>query len=544
MAEVSFKGLTGVWDAQREAPALIIRTFTKGKIGEREALVRVARVLEEEINKVPAHLYAEVKDNRLKDLKELRCYDIVYGKQDRVGDWYFTQVVCKPREDSNITNDGILYNPGKFDNILSRIYGHLGGGECPEDFVYCINAIGLGESYKELRGYKNVFQANELFDNTVDKTVAVNLSFNVNKGYRGNDTLSVLYEVFSTITEAVEARKQNTVATVAGGGFYSSLKYKLTRMNDGLIKFKPILKGKFTLKFVDGVGVLYDGEKVYEAAKPYFKEAAKQKIKVINLMQYSRTPKFIGLYTCNPSFRLLTVWFVPKDAIDIRRSCFTPGQVTDSASIAFPKKKGMNDFPPTMFVVPFTENKNIMMIVPVSKDAEETKKAIDYCLSSCVGLGDRFSCDVYRSLFQSDFNDKDSEINSWFSRCIDNGTQGKAEIIRKYKKMKAGLEKEIRQLNIYFAENDLSKCTPIPQIKMDEILRKRFNSTLFILPEWYQIDCINRKEITRIEGQEARIRFLGNRKGDFIYKTIPLGKYYNPRTNKIVLEYKKLKGDN
>ena len=149
----------------------------------------------------------------------------------------------------------------------------------------------------------------------------------------------------------------------------------------------------------------------------------------------------------------------------------------------------------------------------------------------------------YKATMFESLEAQEDVLAKWFSYCTRSSKNTDDGIIRAYMKMKTNLEKEYKEIGSYLNCYDFSKCTAVPRLEMDKKLRENCYKSLHIEPKNVIIKSINNKKINPINELRPTVRFMITAKGACAIGEMPLNKYYDAKTNSIILNYNKMKGE-
>lgn len=175
---------------------------------------------------------------------------------------------------------------------------------------------------------------------------------------------------------------------------------------------------------------------------------------------------------------------------------------------------------------------------PKSKIAIETVKKF------VMGEGGTGLCSQYLDTIYPQQENIPDSLSEWFTRCTKLTKRNNDNVICAYRRMKDQLEKEYKEIGAYLDYYNFANCAPVPSLKIDKSMLKRYSKSLHIDLHNYKINIINNKNIKEpINQTRASVTIVQKtRKGRLFTDDVLLDVFYNNKDNSIDLGTKKLKG--
>ncbi len=508
--------------------------------------------------------FSESKNNVYKqDMEVLSTLPIVYSKQktfkDEVGDIYYTQLLLdlsNARE--RVSSYSLL--PDIVSGLLGTVYGGYGmsiSPRCPlTDFTYEIANVKFSARNYVFRSAEGTMFTRYVYNevNIPINNIAISVETNTTKSYNRNSVLRIQYCIHNNLAEAINAKTSNTIYICAYDGIYGTLTFcQLNEQNGGVYRFKATYGSKVNAFWHKRMLVCYDGNKSLECVKPFFDEWADGGIRQVDILQFCSNKDFFYQEDRNNDYHRLNktiLHFLNKDRLYLSRSNITYRNGGLGGQVYYQPAKGRKITGINLTLKSFNQNNYFAeFIVPVGEQ-EQHLIALDRIAKMIRAKMDtNHTIDVnlafteYKATMFESIEAQEDVLAKWFSYCTRSSKNTDDGIIRAYMKMKTNLEKEYKEIGAYLNCYDFSKCTAVPRLEMDKKLRENCYKSLHIEPKNVIIKSINNKKINPINELRPTVRFMITAKGACAIGEMPLNKYYDAKTNSILLNYNKMKGE-
>lgn len=508
--------------------------------------------------------FSESKNNVYKqDMEVLSTLPIVYSKQktfeDEVGDIYYTQLLLdlsNARE--RVSSYSLL--PDIVSGLLGTVYGGYGmsvSPRCPlTDFTYEIANVKFSARNYVLRSAENTMFTRYVYNevNIPINNIAISVETNTTKSYNRNSVLRIQYCVHNNLAEAINAKTSNTIYMCAYDGIYGTLTFcQLNEQNGGIYRFKTMYGSKVNAFWHKRMLVCYDGNKSLECVKPFLDEWADGGIRQVDILQFCSNKDFFYQEDMNNDYNRLNktiLHFLSKDRLYLSRSNITYRNGGLGGQVYYQPAKGRKITGINLALKAFNQNNYFAeFVVPVGEQ-EQHLIALDRIAKMIrAKMNTNHTIDVnlafteYKATMFESIEAQEDVLAKWFSYCTRSSKNTDDGIIRAYMKMKTNLEKEYKEIGSYLNCYDFSKCAAVPRLEMDKKLRENCYKSLHIEPKNVIIKSINNKKINPINELRPTVRFMITAKGACAIGEMPLNKYYDAKTNSILLNYNKMKGE-
>lgn len=508
--------------------------------------------------------FSESKNNVYKqDMEVLSTLPIVYSKQktfeDEVGDIYYTQLLLDlsaARE--RVSSYSLL--PDIVSGLLGAVYGGYGmsvNPRCPlTDFTYEIANVKFSARNYVFRSAEGTMFTRHVYNevNIPINNIAISVETNTTKAYNRNSVLRIQYHVYDNLVEAINAKTSNTIYICAYDGIYGTLTFcQLNEQNGGVYRFKTTYGSKVNAFWHKRMLVCYDGSKSLECVRPFFDEWADGGIRQVDILQFCSNKDFFYQEDMNNDYHRLNktiLHFLSKDRLYLSRSSITYRNGGLGGQVYYQPARGRKITGINLTLKPFNQNNYFAeFIVPVGEQKQHLialdriGKMIRAKMNTNNTIDVNLAFTEYKATMFESVESQDDVLAKWFSYCTKSSKTTDDGIIRAYMKMKTNLEKEYKEIGAYLNCYDFSKCAAVPRLEMDKKLRENCYKSLHIEPKNVIIKSINNKKINPINELRPTIRFMITVKGACAIGEMPLNKYYDAKTNSILLNYNKMKGE-
>lgn len=517
-----------------------------------------------------SHAAGNINSTRLevynKDMAILKELPIVYSKEKVFphpeGDIYYVQILLDLGSINNPCVSPSSYSmlPEMASGMLGAIYGGYGmriHPRCPlADFTYEVTNVKFGGRSVMVRSAEGNAFNQYVYDNIIipPNNIAIAQETNVVKGYNRNSILKLQYIVFDNIVDAINAKTSGTINISAYDGVYGALTFGTMKENhNGVYRLDMMYKNKVNAFWHNQMMVCYDGQKSLECVKPLLDEWSNGGIKQVDILQFCSNRDFFYQDEMNNEAARVNktiLHFLNKDRLYLSRSGIAYRNGGLSGQIYYQAAKGRKITAINMALKSFGQNPYFAeLIVPVG-DGEKHLIALDRIAKLIRAKMDpNTNIDVnlvfteYKATMFEAAEAEDDILAKWFSYCTKSSKSTDDGIIRAYVKMKSNLEKEYKEIGSYLNCYDFSKCTAVPRLEMDKKLKENCYKSLHVEPKNVIIKSINNKKINPISEMRPTVKFMVTAKGVCAIGEMPLNKYYDAKSNSILLNYNKMKGE-
>ena len=493
------------------------------------------------------------------DIKLIEDMPIMYYKVNELTSGFY--VVQLALDAANTRVSQII---GDLASYLYRCYGdEWAYPATPTSMSFCISGVSLTGRlgcimiHENTGSDKHQEALNELEKNTLKYSIGIQIDIKNPEGViRRNTPFRAFISIYDNVAEAFEKKTPNTIhITTSDGpriGIFTFAQFRETNMRT--YTFKQIYRHhKLKTAWVKDTLVIYDGDASFNAIQPYLKIWADCGIKLIDILQFCPNKDFAYHEFINNKLPKLVVHFINRNKILMRRSGIEYMRDVPVGSLTFKPSKNQK---PISIEVSLHSNSGYVgdVVVPVDDENPEVcNKAlvwINQMITSLLLTKDtakrKEAFDHYLPLLFGEENIEEGNniLDDWFRSCVRTKKQTDMGILNAYMNMKSRLEQEYKQLKTYMDFYDFSKCKPIPSVSMDKKMRENYYKTLHIEPECIILNKINNKNIDKISSIKPMVKFnLLTSKGILLEGKKDLYSYYNPKTNNIMLNYIKMKGE-
>lgn len=499
-----------------------------------------------------------------KDMAVLSSLPIVYTKQqtfeDETGDIYYTQLLLDLGSAAmdNVSSYSML--PDLVSGLLGSVYGGYGMSVTPRcplpDFTYEIANVKFSGRNSVLRSAEGTMFTRYIYNEVIipKHNIAISQETNTTKAYNRNSVLKIHYHIHDTIVEAINAKSANTIHISAYDGVYGTLTFsQLGENGNGVYRFKTTYGSKVIAFWHKNMLVCYDGNKSLECVKPMLDEWADKGIKQVDILQFCANRDFFYQEDMsNDCFYVnkTILHFLSRDRLYLSRSGITYRNGGLGGQIYYQPAKGRKITGINLALKAFNQSNYFAeFIVPVG-DKDQHLIALDRIgklmrakMDPSHTIDVNLAFTEYKATMFESTEAQDDVLAKWFSYCTKSSKSTDDGIIRAYVKMKSSLEKEYKEIGSYLSCYDFSKCTAVPRLEMDKKLRENCYKSLHVEPKNVIIKSINNKKINPINEMRPTVRFMVSVKGVCAVGEMPLNKYYDAKTNSILLNYNKMKGE-
>lgn len=510
--------------------------------------------------------FSESKRNiYCQDIEILRKLPIVYVKQMTHhipdGEIYYTQLLLDLTSGVNSTWQPSSYSilPDMVGGMLGAVYGGYGitvSPRCPlPDFTYELANIKFGARGSILRSAGSNEFNRYVYEHVMVplNNIAIAQETNLAKTYNRNSLIRLQYHIFDNIAEAINGKNTGTFNISAYDGAYGTLVFgHLGDQPNGVYRIQMMYKSKVHAFWYGKMLVCYDGNKSLECVKPYFDEWNTGGIRQVDILQFCGNRDFF--YQEDMSSEVVQVnkmvlHFLNKDKLYASRSGINYRNGSMTGQIYYQPAKGRKITPINLTLKSLNQSYFAELVLPVD-DKNTHLNALQH-IGTLIGAKLHPGADMdvnlafteYKSTLFSTAENQDDVLAKWFAFCTKSSKSTDDGIVRAYIKMKANLEKEYKEISSYLNCYDFSKCMAVPRIEMDKKLRENCYKTLHVEPKNIIIKSINNKKINPISETRPTVKFMVVSKGICAVGEMPLNKYYDAKTNSVLLNYNKMKGE-
>lgn len=500
------------------------------------------------------------------DMSILASLPIVYDKQQVFshpeGDIYYTQLLLDLSAVYNPTVTPSSYSilPDLVSGLLGAVYGGYGMSihpRCPlPDFTYEIANVKFTVRNPVLKSAEGNAFNQYVYNNIIvpRNNIAISQEANVAKSYNRNSVIKLLYRVYDNIVDAINDRKSGTFSICAYDGVYGTLSLgNMNEMGNGVYRVNIMYGSKFMALWHNDMLVCYDGQKSLECVRPFFEEWSTSGIKQLDILQFCSNRDFFYQEDMNNDcvrINKTILHFLSRDRLFLSRSNIAYRNGGIGGQIYYQPAKGRKISGINLALKAFNQSNYFAeFIVPVGQKEEHLIALDRICKLIRAKVDPHSNIDVnlafaeYKSTMFETVEAQDDVLAKWFSYCTKSSKTTDDGIIRAYIKMKANLEKEYKEIGSYLNCYDFSKCAAVPRLEMDKKLRENCYKSLHVEPKNVIIKSINNKKINPINEMRPTVKFMVTAKGICAIGEMPLNRYYDAKTNSILLNYNKMKGE-
>ncbi len=501
-----------------------------------------------------------------KDMMILKGLPIVFSKEKVFphadGDIYYIQLVLDlgSANEPSVSPSSYSMLPDLPSGMLGAIYGGYGmrvHPRCPlADFTYEVTNIKFGGRGAVLRSAEGNSFTQYVYENVIvpKNNIAFSQTTNVVKAYNRNSVLKLQYGIFDNIVDAINARTSGTINISAHDGIYGTLTFgSMKEYHNGVYRIEMMYKSKFNAFWHKEMMVCYDGQKSLECVKPLLDEWSNGGIRQVDILQFCANKDFFYQEDMNTEAARINktiLHFLNRDRLYLSRSGITYRNGGLSGQIYYQPAKGRKIRTINMAIKAFGQNSYFAeLIVPIG-DGEQHLIALDRIaklirakMDPNTNIDVNLTFTEYKATMFEASEAQDDILAKWFSYCTKSSKSTDDGIIRAYVKMKSNLEKEYKEIGSYLNCYDFSKCTAVPRLEMDKKLKENCYKSLHVEPKNVIIKSINNKKINPISEMRPTIKFMVTAKGVCAIGEMPLNKYYDAKSNSILLNYNKMKGE-
>lgn len=500
-----------------------------------------------------------------KDMELMAQLPIVYHKETRYdgldGDIYYVQMLLdlSALHDPCVTPSSYSLLPDIAAGILGAVYGGYGmrvTPRCPlTDFTYELANIKFGSRNTVLRSEQGTQFCQFVYSqvNIPKNNIAIAIEANTQKAYNRNSLIKVQYKIYDDFVEALNDKSINTLSISQHDGVYGVLTFTtLGEHHNGVYRFDVMYKGKVMAYWYKDTLVCYDGLKSLETVKPYLEEWTRGGIKQVDILQFCANRDFFYQDEMNSEFNRvnkMVLHFLGKNRLYLSRSGlnYRNGGLTGQIYYKPAKARKVTAINTTLKSIGQTFFAELVIAVDGIHGAEEAMSKAVQLIRARIFPNENLDVNLafteYKhTLFEAE-EVQDDVLSKWFSYCTKSSKTTDDGIIRAYLKMKANLEKEYKEIASYLTCYDFSKCTAVPRLEMDKKLRENCYKSLHVEPKNVIIKSINNKKINPISETRPIVKFMVSTKGMCAIGEMPLKKYYDAKSNAVLLNYNKMKGE-
>ena len=499
------------------------------------------------------------------DIEALRKLPITYVKQSThrmmEEEIYCTQLLLDlgAAADSNWKPGSYSILPDIVGGMLGAVYGGYGitvTPRCPlPDFTYELANIKFGARGCILRSAGSSDFNRYVYEHVMTplNNIAISQETNLAKSYNRNSLIRVQYNIFDNIAEAINGRGPGSFNISAYDGAYGTLVFgNLSEQPNGVYRINMMYKNKVRAFWYGKMLVCYDGNKSLECVRPYFEEWNVGGIRQVDIVQFAANKDFF--YQEDMSSELIKVnkmvlHFLNKEKLYASRSGINYRSGNMTGQIYYQPAKGRKITAINLTLRALNQSYFAELVVPVDdKDTHiKSLKHAGTMISSKLHPGADIDVNLafteYKATLFDVAENQDDVLAKWFAFCTKSSKTTDDGIVRAYMKMKTNLEKEYKEISSYLNCYDFSKCMAVPRIEMDKKLRENCYKTLHVEPKNIIIKSINNKRINPISETRPTVKFMVVSKGVCAVGEMPLNKYYDAKTNSVLLNYNKMKGE-
>ena len=506
---------------------------------------------------------ANVYSNDIEILKQL---PIAYSKEQvfphEAGDIHYIQLLLDLGINYNNTVTPSSYSilPEIAAGMLGAFYGGYGmrvNPRCPlADFTYEVTNVKFGSRSAiirsaEMNGFNQYVYENI---NIPKNNIAISQVINTEKSYNRNSLIRLQYRIYDDVVEAINDRSSGVILTSAYDGLYGNITFgQLNEGPNGLYRFNLLYKGKVSAFWHKNMMVCYDGQKSLDCVRPLLTEFSDGGIKQLDILQFCPNKDFFYQDEMNPDAGRVNktiLHFLNKDRLFLSRSSIAYRNGGIGGQVYYQPAKGRRIVSLNMALKPFNQGPYFAELIVPFGDGDTHLVALDRIAKLIRAKVDPNSnIDVnlafteYKATLFATTDAEDDVLAKWFAFCTKSSKTTDDGIVRAYIKMKNNLEKEYKEIGSYLNCYDFSKCAAVPKIEMDKKLRENCYKSLHVEPKNVIINSINNKKINPINEMRPTVKFMVTVKGTCAIGEMPLNKYYDAKTNSILLNYNKMKGE-
>lgn len=501
-----------------------------------------------------------------KDILTLRELPIAYSKEKVFphpdGDIYYIQLLLdlSSKYDACVSPSSYSILPDLAAGMLGALYGGYGiriNPRCPlADFTYEVTNVKFGARNTILRSAEGNSFNQYVYEHIIvpKNNIAIMQETNVTKAYNRNSMIRLQYRICDDIVDAINARTANTFNISAYDGAYGILNFaQIKENNGGVYRLDVMYRSKVSAFWYNDMMVCYDGYKSLECVKPFFAEWSEGGIKQVDILQFCANRDFFYQDDMNNETARVNktiLHFLNKDRLYLSRSGLAYRNGGLGGQIYYQAAKGRKISAINMAIKAFGQSAYFAeLVIPVGDNdqhliaLDRIGKLIRAKMDPNSNIDVNLAFTEYKATMFESSAAEDDVLAKWFSYCTKSTKTTDDGIIRAYVKMKSNLEKEYKEIGSYLNCYDFSKCTAVPRLEMDKKLKENCYKSLHVEPKNVIIKSINNKKINPINEMRPTVKFMVTAKGVCAIGEMPLNKYYDAKTNSILLNYNKMKGE-
>ena len=402
----------------------------------------------------------------------------------------------------------------------------------------------------------------------IEQQSYMSININVDKKYKSNDMTKMTLTFYRDLLD-FNKREKGCLEFYSLNCCTPCLREYVYR-GDGAyyqeqtFSFETVIDGKILLEKYKGMYVLSDGKTAREHCsglidKLSYLRSTHSPIKMIIINQFHPMKLSLAVDINNDggfvdvnkivNLRFINSNRILTETLDFRN---TEGTGTFSANVASYMGKKKKYTQETAFLRSYTKNCKLYgaFIIPVSDDEYMNKvyEIVYRILSNGVSnLPNYELIQAYKNLLlntMTNAENPDDVLSTWFKNCTTISAKTDNSVLVLYKKMKADLEQEYKEISGYLGHFNYSNCLPVPKIIFDDCTVKNYYNTIHIEEKKDIINKIKNENIKPIEVYYTTINtmFLWKKKW-VVSASIPYKKLYDNKTNTLDLTYKRLKGE-